>query len=112
MSGFSKERNSRINSGLMTRKHLDSVDVVIIGAGCGGAAFAWQIKRQAPHLKVVCLERGGWPDQHRMPVVARELNALSAYTWVDNAFVEAAPGNAVSAPPKLKSTNGSTNTGR
>jgi flavin-dependent dehydrogenase len=31
----------------MTRKRMDPVDVVIIGAGCGGAAFAWQIKRQA-----------------------------------------------------------------
>ena len=51
----------------MTRKRQDPVDVVIIGAGCGGAAFAWQLKRQAPHLKIVCLERGGWSDPQRMP---------------------------------------------
>ena len=61
MSGFANKRNSRLNSRLMTRKRMVPVDVVIIGAGCGGAAFAWQIKRQAPHLKIVCLERGGWP---------------------------------------------------
>src|SRR5205823_6666771 len=36
---------------------------------------------------------------------------FSAYTWVDSTFVEPVPGSDVSAPPKLKSTNGSTNTG-
>lgn len=51
----------------MTRKRLDPVDVVIIGAGCGGAAFAWQLKREARHLKIVCLERGDWVDQRHMP---------------------------------------------
>src|SRR5438270_714219 len=37
--------------------------------------------------------------------------SLVAYTWVDNAFIESSPGSDVSAPPKLNSTNGSTNSG-
>jgi choline dehydrogenase-like flavoprotein len=51
----------------MGEHRLDGVDVAIVGAGFGGAAFAWQIKRRAPHLKVVCLERGGWVDRATMP---------------------------------------------
>jgi hypothetical protein len=38
--------------------------------------------------------------------------ASSAYACVESALPEAAPGSDVSAVPKLKSTNGSTYTGR
>ncbi|TMJ39814.1 MAG: FAD-dependent oxidoreductase, partial [Alphaproteobacteria bacterium] len=65
----------------MTRKRLDSVDVVIIGAGCGGAACAWQLKRQVPHVKVVCLERGGWPDQRRMPASTMQWQRAIMEDW-------------------------------
>ncbi len=81
MSGFAKERNSRLFLPLMTRKHLDPVDVVIIGAGCGGAAFAWQLQRRAPQMKVVCLERGGWPDQHRMPATTMQWQRAIMEDW-------------------------------
>lgn len=68
----------------MTRKHQDPVDVVIIGAGCGGAAFAWQLKRRAPHLKIVCLERGGWPDPLRMPAKTMRWQRAIMEDWASN----------------------------
>lgn len=68
----------------MTRKRLDPVDVAIIGAGCGGAAFAWQIKRQAPHLKVLCLERGGWPDHEHMPANGMRWQRAILEDWASN----------------------------
>jgi choline dehydrogenase-like flavoprotein len=84
MSGFANRRNSRLKSRLMTRKRMDPVDVVIIGAGCGGAAFAWQIKRQAPHLKIVCLERGGWADPTRMPAKSMRWQRAILEDWASN----------------------------
>ena len=33
-------------------------DVVIIGAGAAGAAFAWSLAET--RMKIVCLEQGGW----------------------------------------------------
>ena len=41
---------------------LDTVDVAIIGAGMGGAAFAWQLSRKVAGLRIACFERGGWVD--------------------------------------------------
>ena len=35
-------------------------DVLVIGAGAAGAAFAWRLARAG--VNVVCLERGQWPD--------------------------------------------------
>ncbi|MBV9521468.1 MAG: GMC family oxidoreductase [Alphaproteobacteria bacterium] len=43
------------------------VDVVIVGAGFGGAAFAKRLAERAPGLRILCLERGGWVDRARMP---------------------------------------------
>ena len=46
---------------------LDPVDVAIVGAGFGGAAFAWRLSQRRPRLRILCLERGGWPDREAMP---------------------------------------------
>ena len=46
---------------------LDPVDVAIVGAGFGGAAFAWRLSQRRPRLRILCLERGGWPDRAAMP---------------------------------------------
>jgi choline dehydrogenase-like flavoprotein len=42
-----------------------SADVVIVGAGAAGLAFAWRLVQ--PGLRVVCLERGGPIDQRASP---------------------------------------------
>ena len=65
----------------MGEYRLDSVDVAIVGAGFGGAAFAWQIKRRAPHLKVVCLERGGWVDRDAMPADTQRWQRAVQEEW-------------------------------
>lgn len=43
----------------------DPVDVVIVGAGASGAAFAWSLAET--RMKVVCLEQGDWMDPSRYP---------------------------------------------
>ncbi len=45
----------------------EPVDVVIVGAGFGGAAFAKRLAERAPGLRILCLERGGWVDRAAMP---------------------------------------------
>jgi len=45
----------------------DPVDVVVIGAGMGGAAFCARLSERAPKLRIVCLERGGWVETAAMP---------------------------------------------
>ena len=40
-------------------------DVVIIGAGASGAAFAWSLVNKG--FSVVCLEQGGWEDPSSYP---------------------------------------------
>ena len=37
----------------------DDVDVVIVGSGASGGAFAWQLS-QMPGLRILCLEQGDW----------------------------------------------------
>jgi len=43
----------------------DSVDVLIIGAGAAGAAFAWSLAET--RMNILCLEQGGWMDPARYP---------------------------------------------
>ena len=40
-------------------------DVLVIGAGAAGAAFAWSLARAG--VKVLCLEQGGWLDRRAYP---------------------------------------------
>ncbi|MEM9047928.1 MAG: GMC family oxidoreductase [Pseudomonadota bacterium] len=40
-------------------------DVVIVGAGAGGAAMAWRLARAG--ISVTCLEQGGWVDPDDTP---------------------------------------------
>ena len=47
MSGFAGNRNCRLGMG---EHRLDAVDVVIVGAGFGGASFAWQ-QAARPHFE-------------------------------------------------------------
>jgi choline dehydrogenase-like flavoprotein len=43
----------------------DPVDVLIIGAGASGAAFAWSLADT--RMKILCLEQGEWMDPARYP---------------------------------------------
>jgi choline dehydrogenase-like flavoprotein len=49
-----------------TVKH-ESVDVLVVGAGLGGAAFSKRLAERSPSLRIACLERGGWVDSAQMP---------------------------------------------
>src|SRR5438552_1204880 len=62
-------------------KRLDPVDVVIVGTGMGGAAFAWQISRLAPRLKVLCLDRGGWLKAEEMPALTAGWQSAAMGKW-------------------------------
>ncbi|MFO0990878.1 MAG: GMC family oxidoreductase [Hyphomicrobiales bacterium] len=74
------------------------VDIVIVGTGMGGAAFAWQMSRLAPKLKILCLERGKWlkPDAMRAASPDWQSAALGAWATSPNARL-AAGGNPWSA---------------
>ena len=43
----------------------DPVDVLIIGAGASGAAFAWSLADT--RMQILCLEQGDWMDPSRYP---------------------------------------------
>ena len=46
----------------------ETADILVVGAGAAGAAFAWRLAGVG--LKVVCIERGDWIDQRKSPSVA------------------------------------------
>ena len=43
----------------------DTVDVLVIGAGASGGAFAWSLADAG--IDVMCLDQGGWPDPSAYP---------------------------------------------
>ena len=58
------------------------VDVVVVGAGMGGAAFCYRLSAQRPDLQIVCLERGGWLTSADMPATQKDFQrqALSTFS--------------------------------
>ena len=46
------------------------VDVLVIGAGASGAAFAWSLSEAG--IKIMCLEQGGWQDPKSYPPTTTE----------------------------------------
>ena len=44
----------------------DVADVLLIGAGASGGAFAWSLAEAG--IKVVCLEQGGWVPGNLFPI--------------------------------------------
>jgi choline dehydrogenase-like flavoprotein len=76
----------------------EPVDVAIVGSGMGGAAFAWQISRLVPHLKVVCFDRGGWLSPEDMPALTETWQSAVMGKWATspNLRLEAG-GNPASA---------------
>ena len=59
----------------------DPVDVVVVGAGMGGAAFAARLSSQAPKLRIACLERGGWLDRGKIPPLRQDWQRLALGPW-------------------------------
>lgn len=69
---------------------LDPVDVVVVGAGLGGAAFCARLSERAPHLRIVCLERGDWVDRAAMPAYRRDWQRAALGTWATSPNVRLA----------------------
>ena len=86
----------------------EPVDVVIIGAGASGAAFAWSIAETK--MRVLCLEQGTWPQQADFPSNGRDWEARQAedYAISPNRRGLAAdyPINDDNSPIKIANFNG------
>ena len=54
----------------------DIVDVLIVGAGASGAAFAWSLAET--RMRIVCLEQGGWMDPAKYPSTGLDWEARGA----------------------------------
>jgi choline dehydrogenase-like flavoprotein len=77
---------------------LDPVDVVVVGAGLGGSAFCARLSERAPHLRIVCLERGGWVDRAAMPAYRRDWQRTATGSWATSPNVRlVAPEHSPSA---------------
>lgn len=48
----------------------DTVDVLIIGAGASGAAFAWSLADT--RMRIVCLDQGGWTNPATYPTTGMD----------------------------------------
>ena len=64
----------------MTIQH-QPVDVVVIGAGMGGAAFVYQLSKRLPDLRIVCLERGDWVKPEQMPTTQPDYQRQILTHW-------------------------------
>ena len=71
----------------------EPVDVVVVGAGIGGAAFCKHLSERSPSLRIVCLERGGWVDPSTMPAYRPDWqrSVLSQWATAPNLRLEAVP---------------------
>ena len=74
----------------MLRKR--AVDVVIVGTGMGGAAFAWQLARLCPKIKIVCLERGDWLRAADMPATTPHWQSAATGRWATSPNLRLAAG--------------------
>lgn len=71
----------------------DPVDVVVVGAGLGGAAFTARLIERAPHLRIVLLERGGWVDRRTMPAYRRDWQRVALTEWATSPNLRIAAGS-------------------
>ena len=62
----------------------ETADVLIIGAGAAGAAFAWSLAET--RMKIVCLEQGDWMDPGQYPTNSMdwELQRFGAFGFSPN----------------------------
>jgi len=71
---------------------LDPVDVAVVGAGFGAAAFCKRLSERAPKLRIVCLERGGWVDPRVMPASAPDWQRAVLGRWATSPNARLAAG--------------------
>ncbi len=78
-------------------KH-DAVDVLVVGAGMGGAAFCKRLAERLPRLRIACLERGGWADPAEMPAKGHAWQRAVLGPWATSPNLRLkSGGNAISA---------------
>jgi choline dehydrogenase-like flavoprotein len=83
-----------------------AVDVAIVGAGLGGAAFAGRLAERAPRLRILCLERGGWLDRASLPAGRPDWQRLAAGSWATSPNLRIrAGGNGASADYPIDDTD-------
>lgn len=76
----------------------------MIGAGLGGAAFCARLSERAPHLTIVCLERGGWVDRDAMPALRRDWQRAALRSWNTSPNLRLASGAAPDAAYRVDDT--------
>ena len=69
----------------------ERADVVVIGAGAGGAVAALHLARSG--ARVVCLEQGGWQDRHGYPGADPTWELQAGGRWSSSPSVRAAPAD-------------------
>lgn len=72
---------------------LPSADVVVVGAGLGGAAFTARLIERAPHLRIVLLDRGGWVDRRTMPAYRPDWQRVALTEWATSPNLRLAAGS-------------------
>lgn len=76
----------------------DPVDVLVVGAGMGGAAFCKRVAERLPRLRIACLERGGWADPAGMPASRTDWQRAVLGPWATSPNLRLkAGGNPLSA---------------
>lgn len=60
----------------------DPVDVLIIGAGASGAAFAWTLAET--RMRILCLEQGNWQNPADYPSTGRDWEARGSGEYAIN----------------------------
>ena len=87
---------------------LETVDVLIVGAGASGAAAAWSLSDT--RMRIVCLDQGDWPNPAACPSTGRdwETRQHTDHSFNPNIRRAAAdyPINEEASPIKIANFNG------
>src|SRR6185312_14909397 len=89
-----------------TEIKFEPVDVAIVGAGLGGAAFARRLAGRAPQLRILCFERGDWLDRGNLPAQRPDWQRLALGPWATSPNLRLqAGGNSASADYPIDDSN-------
>jgi choline dehydrogenase-like flavoprotein len=88
-------RQSMVSGGVV---RFDAVDVAVVRAGLGGQPWVRRLAARAPHLRILCLERGGWLDRAELPAHRPDWQRLAVGSWATSPNLRIkAGGNGISA---------------
>ena len=73
---------------------LEPVDIAIVGAGFGGAAFAWRLSQRRPDLRILCVERGGFSDRAALPALRSDWQRAALNEWATSPNIRLKAGHA------------------